>query len=316
MAGAVAILNPQAAGGSVRRRWPEYETAIRRRIPHLQVHWTERPWHAAELTQQALERGAELIIAVGGDGTLHEAVNGFLAHDAPLNPLARLGYLPMGTGGDFQRTLQVPLEPEAAAAYLAGGRVAAIDAGKVRFLGPGDETVLRRYFINLLSFGMGGDVSVAAKRNIFCKINGRAAFLCATLQVFCCYRGKLVDLEFDDGETLCDVAITNVAVGNGQYHGGGMHPCPEASLTSGVLDVTIIDRLSWFELLRDLPVLYSDAIYKHPKVHRRQVHKLLARSADAVRAEVDGEAAGALPLEITVLPGILPLLWPEGRELS
>ena len=313
MAEAVAILNPQAAGGSVRGRWPEYEAALRQRIPQLQVHWSERPWHAAELTQQALERGAELIIAVGGDGTLHEVVNGFLSGDAPLNPRARMGYVPMGTGGDFQRTLQAPAEPELAAAYLAKGRVAAIDVGKVRFLGPGDEAILQRYFINLLSFGMGGDVSVAAKKNIVSKINGKAAFLWATLQVFFRYRGKSVDLLFDDGETLHDVDITNVAVGNGQYHGGGMHPCPEASLTSGLLDVTIIDHLSWFELLRDLPVLYSDAIYKHPKVHRRQVRKLVARSADVTRTEVDGEAAGALPLEITVLPGILPLLCPEGR---
>ncbi len=315
MAEAVAILNPQAAGGSVRRRWPEYEQAIRRRIPNLEVRWSERPWHAAELTGQALEQGAELIIAVGGDGTLHEVVNGFLSHDAPLNPQARLGYVPMGTGGDFQRTLQAPTEPELAAAYLADGRVTAIDVGRVRFLGLGDETVLERYFINLLSFGMGGDVSVAAKSNIFCKISGKAAFLWATIQVFFRYPGKSVNLEFDDGETLHDVDITNVAVGNGQYHGGGMHPCPEASLTSGQLDVTIIDHLSWFELIRDLPVLYSDAIYKHPKVHLRQVHKLVARSTDVTRAEVDGEAAGALPLEITVLPGILPLLFPDRREL-
>jgi YegS/Rv2252/BmrU family lipid kinase len=315
MADAVAILNPQAAGGSVRRRWPPYETAIRRRIPDLEVRWSERPWHAAELTQQALEQGAELIIAVGGDGTLHEAVNGFLGQGAPRNPLARLGYVPMGTGGDFQRTLQAPADPELTAAYLAEGRVAAIDVGSVRFLGPGDKTVSQRYFVNLLSFGMGGDVSVATKSNIFTRLNGKAAFLWATIQVFFRYPGKSVDLVFDDGETLHDVAITNVAVGNGQYHGGGMHPCPEASLTSGLLEVTIIDHLSWFELLRDLPVLYSDAIYQHPKVHQRRVHKLIARSADVTRAEVDGEAAGALPLEITVLPGVLPLVWPGGREL-
>jgi YegS/Rv2252/BmrU family lipid kinase len=315
MAEAVAILNPQAAGGSVRRRWPEYEKAIRRRIPHLEVRWSERPWHAAELTQQALEQGAERIIAVGGDGTLHEAVNGFLSHAAAGAPRACLGYLPMGTGGDFQRTLRAPTDPESAAAYLAEARVAAIDVGRVRFLGTDDATVSQRYFVNLLSFGMGGDVSVAAKDNIFCKINGKAAFLWATLQVFFRYPGKSVDLEFDGEETLRDVDITNVAVGNGQYHGGGMHPCPQASLTSGLLDVTIIDHLSWFELLRDLPVLYSDAIYKHPKVRWRKVRRLVARSADIVRAEVDGEAAGALPLEIAVLPGVLPLLWPAERRL-
>lgn len=314
MAYAVAILNPQAAGGSVRRRWPEYESAILRRIPNLEVRWTEGPWHAAELTRQALEQGAELVIAVGGDGTLHETVNGFLAAGAARNPRARLGYVPMGTGGDFQRTLQAPLDPDLTAAYLADGRVTAIDVGNVRFLGPNDETASQRYFVNLLSFGMGGDVSVAAKSNIFSKFSGKAAFLWATLQVFLRYPGKSVDLVFDGGETLHDVNITNVAVGNGQYHGGGMHPCPEASLTSGVLDVTIIDHLSWFELLRDLPVLYSGAIYQHPKVHQRRVRKLIARSPDVTRAEVDGEAAGILPLEITVLPGALPLLWPPGRE--
>jgi len=262
-----------------------------------------------------LEQGAELIIAVGGDGTLHEVVNGFLSHDAPRNPQARLGYVPMGTGGDFQRTLHAPTEPELAAAYLSEGRVTPIDVGSVRFLGPVDETVLQRYFVNLLSFGMGGDVSVAAKNNIFSKFNGKGAFLWATLQVFFRYPGKSVDLEFDGGEMLRGVDITNVAVGNGQYHGGGMHPCPEASLTSGLLEVTIIDHLSWFELIRDLPVLYSDDIYKHPKVHRRQVRKLMARSADVTRAEVDGEAEGTLPLEITVVPGVLPLVFPGGRDL-
>ncbi len=315
MAKAVAILNPQAAGGSVRRRWREYEPAIRRRIPHLEVRWSERPWHAAELTEQALEQGAELIVVVGGDGTLHEAVNGFLARGTSPNSQARLGYLPMGTGGDFQRTLQVPTSPEAAAAYLAEGRVAAIDVGRVRFLGAGGETVSQRYFVNLLSFGMGGDVSVAAKNNILTKVDGKAAFLLATLQVFFRYPGKSVDLEFDGEETLLGVDITNVAVGNGQYHGGGMHPCPEASLTSGLLDVTVIDHLSWFELLRDLPVLYSNDIYKHPKVRGHKVRKLVARSSDVVRAEVDGEAAGALPLEVTVLPGVLPLLRPVEPEL-
>jgi diacylglycerol kinase (ATP) len=193
---------------------------------------------------------------------------------------------------------------------LAEGRVVAIDAGHVRFLGANDETLSQRYFVNLLSFGMGGDVSLAGKNNLFTRVNGKAAFLWATLQVFFRYPGKSVDLELDGEETMRGADITNVAVGNGQYHGGGMHPCPQASLTSGLLDVTIVDRLSWFELLRDLPVLYSDDIYKHPKVHGRKVRRLAARSSDVVRAEVDGEAAGALPLEITVLPGVLPLLWP------
>lgn len=314
MPGAVAILNPKAAGGKVRRRWPAFEAAIRERIPDLQVRWTERPWHAAEITKEVLLAGTDLVIAAGGDGTVHEVVNGFFENDAPVRPGARLAYVPMGTGADFQRTVQAPSNPTEVAAYLAAGHSKAIDVGLVRFLDSQGREIRRRYFANLLSFGMGGDVSIAAKETLICKLDGKAAFLWGTLKVFLRYRGKRVRLVLDDGETLEGLDITNVAVGNGEYHGGGMHPCPRASLVDGMLEVTIIDRLTTWELLRDISTLYSDDIYKHPKVRHRRTRGLKAYSPDETRAEVDGEAAGSLPLEIRVLPGALPLMRPKDSE--
>ena len=94
-----------------------------------------------------------------------------------------------------------------------------------------------------------------------------------------------------------------------------MLPCPGASLVDGLLDVTVIERLSWFELIRDIRVLYSGAVYDHPRVQHRQVARLIARSVDQTRVEVDGEPAGNLPIEVEVLPRIIPLVRPVGSPL-
>ena len=126
--------------------------------------------------------------------------------------------------------------------------------------------------------------------------------------MFLTYRGKHVRLALD-GETLPEeFLITNIAVGNGCYHGGGMRPCPHAVLTDGLLEITTIDRLTTYEFLRDLQVLYSDNIYQHPKVRHFRARRIRAESPETTRIEVDGEALGRLPLEISLLPRRLPIL--------
>jgi diacylglycerol kinase family enzyme len=181
-----------------------------------------------------------------------------------------------------------------------------IDVGKARLVGH-DGAPVERYFINLLSFGMGGDVSVRAK-NFLSPLGGKMAFLYATFAVFMTYRGKHVRLTLD-GETLPEeFLITNIAVGNGCYHGGGMRPCPRAVLTDGLLEITTIDRLTTYEFIRDLPVLYSDNIYQHAKVRHFRASRIRAESPETTRIEVDGEALGRLPLEVSLLPRRLPIL--------
>jgi diacylglycerol kinase (ATP) len=232
-----------------------------------------------------------------------------------VRPTARLGFIPIGTGGDLQRTLQVPLDFEQAVEVLAGGRTCEIDTGRARFRGY-DGAAVERYFVNLLSFGMGGDVSIRAKS--FPRwLGGKTAFLGATLLVFLNYKGKRVQLTLDGAPQPEEFFITNIAIGNGRYHGGGMHPCPRAVMNDGLLEVTTIDRLGMFELLRDLPVLYSDDVYKHPKVRHFRARRIRAESGDVTRIEVDGEALGTLPLEVEVMPKALSvLLAPESGFFS
>jgi diacylglycerol kinase (ATP) len=154
---------------------------------------------------------------------------------------------------------------------------------------------------------MGGDVAVRAKS--FPRwLGGKTAFLGATLLVFLNYKGKRVRLTLDGVPQPEEFFVTNIAVGNGRYHGGGMHPCPRAVMNDGWLEVTTIDRLGMFELLRDLPVLYSADIYKHPKVRHLRAKNIRAESDELTRIEVDGEALGTLPLEIDLLPERLSVL--------
>ncbi len=306
---AVAILNPRAGGGRTARRWPAFARAIEARLGALRTLETERPGHATELARQALADGAALVVAVGGDGTVNEVVNGFFFDNLPVREDSRLGYVPMGTGGDFQRTVQLPAAPAAAADCLAGPHAWAIDVGKIRLVGH-DGAPLERYFVNLASFGMGGDVSIRAKNCWATKVSGKLAFLWATFAVFFEYGGKTVRLRLDDSAEERTFTITNVAVGNGRYHGGGMHPCPRAVLDDGLLEVTTIDKLSWFELIRDLRILYSDDVYVHPKARHHRTRRVVAESDEVTRIEVDGEALGRLPLEATVLPRALRLAVP------
>ncbi len=303
---AIAILNPRAAGGKAVRHWQRASRLLEKRLGPVELRLTERSGHATTLTREALQSGCDLIIAVGGDGTVNEVANGFFDQDTPLRPQARLGLLPIGTGSDLQRTLQIPSDVGQAVDILANGVPLHIDVGKARLRGH-DGSTLERYFVNLLSFGMGGDVAVRAK-NFPRPVSGKIAFLYATVAVALTYRGRRVRLTLDGVRQPEEFFITNVAIGNGCYHGGGMHPCPDAVVNDGLLNVTTIDRLSLFELIRDLPVLYSDNVYRHPKVRRFRARRILAESDEITRIEMDGEALGALPLEISVLPGSLAVL--------
>lgn len=298
-----AVVNPLAAGGKAARKWPQISRVLERRLGPIAARFTEASGSGTSLARELLLDGYDLIVAVGGDGTISEVANGFLEGG---NPQACLGILSLGTGGDFQRSLGIPSKIEEAGEILAAGVPLRIDAGKAKFVG-NDGSEKSRYFVNLASFGMGGAVA-ARSRNYLSPLGGTAAFLWATFGVFLSYRGRRVRLELDGAALPGDFFITNVAVGNGQFHGGGMHPCPLAVMNDGELEVTVIDYLSMFELARDIRILYSDNVYIHPKAHHFRARKIVATSDDVTEIELDGEPLGRLPFEATVLPERLPVL--------
>lgn len=304
------IANPKSAGGKTGRQWPEIASALGARLGQFDVRLTERQGHATVLARDLLDNGYCRIIAAGGDGTISETANGFLRDDQPINPEACLGILPLGTGGDFRRSLQVPTELDQAIEVIATGRRFPIDVGKAEFR---DEHgfPLTRYFVNLLSFGMGGEVA-ARSQNLLNPLGGTASFLYATAAGFLSYRLRTVRLTLDGSPEALSFRVYNIAAGNGRFHGGGMQACPTAVLDDGVLEITVIDNMSRFEAVRDFRVLYSDNVYRHPKVKHLRASRLHAEADTVVRLEIDGEPLGTLPLEIMVLPRVLPVLVPLG----
>jgi len=302
-----AIVNPHSASGKTGKRWPEISRRIERRLGPVTVRFTESRGHAIQLTRELLSEGFDLVVGVGGDGTFNEIANGFLEADELVRPGAVLGILPAGTGGDFQRMFGFNGQNgfEQALDTLADGEPQLIDAGKAKFVTL-DGQVQERYFVNLVSFGMGGSVAERA-RNSFSVFGGRAAFLWATIRVLMSYRGRTVRVALDGGAPA-EYRVTNVAVGNGRFHGGGMHPCPTAVMDDGVLEVTVIEYMNMLRLIRDIRILYSGEIYQHPKAHHLRGIRVEAQAGNPTFIEVDGEPVGKLPLEITVLPGKLPVL--------
>ncbi len=292
-----AIVNPRSATGKTGRRWPELAASL----PELDVRFTHGPRHATELARECLREGYRRLIAVGGDGTINEVVNGFLIDGRPINAEATLAILPLGTGSDFQKSLGIESLDDAIK-LIGQERPGAIDLGKVEYQSP-DGRRESRYFANVVSFGMGGEVAARAK-NFVSKVSGKGAFLLATAQVFLAYRPKTAELIVD-GHAHGPFTITNIAIGNGRYHGGGMHVCPRALLDDGELEVTVIEALSSYELIRDIKVLYSENLYVHPKTHHLRGRRISAHSAQLVSIEVDGEPLGALPLDFSVVPAAI-----------
>lgn len=277
--------------------------------PHLPVSVetleTKASGHAIGLAAEALKKGAKLVIAVGGDGTVNEVVNGFFEGERPIAPDASLGIIPQGTGSDFIRTLKLPLDPRKAAEIIHRGVAKPIDVARVSYMTTQGASTTR-YFINVTSFGMGGAVAANAKR--YSKVlGGRVGFLVATLVTMLRFSGNTVTLRLDGSKTI-EAKITNVAIGNGQFHGAGMWVCPHALLDDGVLDVSVIRYLGLFETIRDLSMLYNGRIYEHPKVEFHRSQRIEAGASEPTLIEIDGEPLGKLPVDVTILPGAITVL--------
>ena len=294
-----AIVNPAAGHGKALETWAKVRAHLKGAVETVR---TEGPGHATRIAAQALAQGADTIVAVGGDGTINEVVNGFFEQDRLISNRASLAIVPHGTGSDFIKMLQLPPDAETAAAVIQAKNHRLLDLMKVRYTKL-DGTPASRYAINITSFGMGA--AVASRVNRSSKIFGRKmSFVLATVRTAMAFSGSSVSMCFDNSKTI-HAEVTNVAVGNGKYQGAGMLSCPRAAIDDGVLDVTVVEFLPALQLLRNLPLLYNGKIYSHPKIQFHRVQSVRADSKKIVLVEVDGETVGRLPIEISVMPQAL-----------
>jgi YegS/Rv2252/BmrU family lipid kinase len=308
----VVVVNPLSANGALGRRWDAIARTLTRAIGPFEDVMTQGPRDATRLTRAALAEGADVVVAIGGDGTIHEVANGFFDGDKPVRAEAALGVVPFGTGGDFRKTADIPNDIDAAAEILRKGARRAIDVGLLEYR-KGDHAGEKAscIFINIASFGIGGLVDQIV--NTSSKLlGGRATFFLATVRAAMRYKNTPVRLTLDGDEAL-ELTIQNVAVANGRYFGGGMHVAPNAALDDGILDVVAIGDMSFFEMMTSGTRIYKGTHLELPKVVARRARRVEAAPIDPaadVLLDVDGEAPGALPATFSVLPRALNLVGP------
>ena len=303
----VFIVNPNSANGSTGRRWRSLATRIRSRIGDFGELFTSRSGEAAELTRHALEGGADVVVAVGGDGTINEVVNGFFdAEGRIVRPEASLGLFPRGTGSDFLRTLAyASSDTEAVAARLRTPRKRRIDVGRIEYEDH-DGAARSRYFVNVASFGTSGLVDRYVNRTTKV-LGGKASFMIGSVRGLLAYRERRCEVRFDDGPWE-EHSITNLAVANGRFFGGGMMVAPEAEVDDGLFDVTIWSGFGLKDFALHSRRLYDGTHLELKGASSRRARKVEARCDEECLLDVDGEALGRLPVTITVLPGALSLI--------
>ena len=308
---AFVVVNPRSGGGRTGREWPAIERLLREAYPGLQAVLTRHPGETTLLVRAALAEGHQEIIAVGGDGTINEAVNGLFDAAGAIDPDAVFGFVTSGTGGDFRKSFNIGAGYAAAIARLKEAKAKPVDVGRVTCLTTHGEPTLR-YFINIASVGLSGVIVDAVNRARIAKLfGGRFAFAFHSAVAMLTYRDRMVRLIVD--RAYDEIAgISTLAVANGQFFGGGMRVAPNAVTDDGLFDVVVMGGATKRQALADMKLIYTGDHLKLPGVRVMRGAKVMAApvaetGGRAVLVEVDGESAGQLPATFEILPRALNL---------
>jgi diacylglycerol kinase (ATP) len=288
------VCNVNAGGGGVGKCLPEVERLLAERGLEYEVLRTEAPGHATLLAKEAVERGRQLIVGVGGDGTVHEVVNGLIEDDKAINPEVRLGVVAAGTGCDFIKTFGIPSSPSHAVVHLDGHESFPIDIGKITFTEDGKEVV--RYFANVAEAGLGARVVERAAR--------LPRFLGPTVYFFAFWlslaRHKPAEVRVDLMTRTYEGPMNNMVIANGQFFGGGMKIAPKAAPTDGVLDFQI-EHVGKRDAIAVLPKVYKGQHVPHPKILEAKRVEASIESNPPLLIEADGEVLGFTPARFELL---------------
>jgi len=297
----VAIVNPASRSGRIRETWPRAAECLRRRLAGIEVRETCAPGSAGAIALECAEEDVELLVVVGGDGTLREVATALADRGAEHSP--ELGLLPLGSGCDFARGLGIPADVDAAVEHLATSVARPFDACTIDYQAPGGASGYCA-FLNLVSCGLAGrlDQHIARQPRW---LGGRGRYPLAALSAILSERPEPLEVRVD-GELCYSGPIALCAVANGRFFGAGMDIAPAARPDDGLLDIVAIPGAGRLALLRRLPELYSGRHIANPSTVTRR-GKLIELHAEPERIwlDADGDTLGTLPARIEVRPGAL-----------
>lgn len=289
------LVNPTSANGTTREVWPKIAEEMQRRGLEFETHMTTAVGNATDAVRDALKRGKTTIIAVGGDGTANEAVNGFFSGETPINPDARLGIISRGTGCDLIKSLGIPKDYPGALDVIAANRERAIDLALVEYT-QDDGSPGQRWFANIADVGLGAAVCKRVNR-VSKSAGGMLSFLTGTLWTALSYKNPHARV-IADGKTVYDGPMILAAAANGNFFGGGMLLAPTASINDGKLELLVVRAMSKLRLFINLPKIYKGKHLSHPKIDLYQVEEIEVIGEKPIAIELDGENPGNTPVRI------------------
>ncbi|HMB18072.1 MAG TPA: diacylglycerol kinase family protein [Gaiellaceae bacterium] len=296
----VFLVNPASANGKTGKRWSEIARAAHAAGLRGEAIFSERPGQLGDLAREAADEGASLLVVVGGDGTVHEVVNGIAGREG-----IELALIPCGTGWDFARTHEVPKRLDGALRIAKDGQARPFDLGRATYRADGSEQTA--WFANMASVGMSG--AVAAKANSTTKALGaKTSYLYALGTVFA--RWKNVELRVHVDEEERNGLMEDAIVAVGRYLAGGMMITPDAEPDDELFDVLLIGDLTKTELVRVMPKIYRGTHLPHPKGEVLRGRTVSIEANDPLPIQLDGEQPGTTPVRFEIAPAAIRLRVP------
>ena len=287
-------------------RWHRVQTYIKNNgHPTADVRMTKAFGEATRLAREAAQSGYQMVVAVGGDGTVNEVLNGLFENGVPLDGRTVLGIVPLGSGCDLARTLGITAETSPVLKPPGRSSTRRIDVGKVEFTDLQGKR-RTRLFINIADLGAGG--LVVEKANKAPAILGRRPnYVWGILTAALVYRARLIKISID-GNPPVEMPTRNAIVANGRYFGRGFLAAPEAKLDDGLFDIVNVGDFGTLEALWNVPRLRNGTHIGHPKVSHYRGRRVDVTSDEKVLLEMDGDLVGTLPVTCEVIPAAINVM--------
>jgi YegS/Rv2252/BmrU family lipid kinase len=296
---AVVIVNVRA--GRYGRDPSRLGTLLREAGIECLIRGTEHRGHAVELARDAVAEGHSFLVAVGGDGTIQEVVNGMMDETGPRNPDAVLGILSAGSGSDFVRTFGLPRHPAQAIANLSGDAVVDVDLGRLTCAVDGRTEV--RWFANIAEAGFGAELVKRAER--LPRRLGRGRYLVGFGLTMSAFSREEARMRLDDGPAVA-TQLTDLIVANAQFFGGGMRIAPGADPADGLFDVLVVKGTKW-DYVAALGKLYRGRHLPSPAIDQYAARRVEVATDVPILVEADGELLGTTPVVFDIAERILRL---------
>jgi len=305
----VAIVNPTAGYRRASRDWPRLLASLGEPGARVATWWTRWPGQAETLAARARREGFDRVVAVGGDGTLLEVVNGLWRESR--GPQPSVGVVPFGTGCDYVRSFDLGPTLRDQVVSALGEATLRVSLGLVRLKGF-DGQPRQRVFVNVLGLGFDARV-IAGFRQQRLRLPGKTGYFLSGLKEL----GRLTHHRIAgelDGRPLKTEAIL-VAVGLGRYFGGGLMIAPGASPQAGHFQVVLGQKLSRLDVLSLLPKLYAGRHLDHPQITAAYAGHIKIDADPPAYVEAEGELEGFTPIEVAIIPQALRVAAPSLSKL-